>query len=398
MKRKLLAAALSIACGQALAAYPVSVVSSVPITSQVVPHLTTMQTTLAEILTTNTEIGSAITQASDKNTATLTEGFQAQRQADNFGRETERLEKARASFSVPDSICSESASGVAHQVHNTARATASSLASGSGISNSAIQKAVASAPVLPAQDDYRSAAIHANYCTSAEYAVYGGTALCQSVSSDMPGGDIQVQSLYDGAGAAGKEPELTFSDDQIDAGMAYMRNSAKHSPGRTLGKGEIKNETGWQYQGLLTQYKAIQSAAQQPQLSMIADSKPNSSTTTALKEALENASARSYFDDTASDLAKRNYQMSAREFESFEVGRRYANTDYQEDLQAMDGDNLMRELIRVQSLSNYLQLGIKNQLRESNIIAGQQLALAADREYRPQLQALMQEISGGVAK
>ncbi|HHR8116719.1 TPA: conjugal transfer protein TraW, partial [Klebsiella pneumoniae] len=79
-------------------------------------------------------------------------------------------------------------------------------------------------------------------------------------------------------------------------------------------------------------------------------------------------------------------------------GRRYANTDYQEDLQAMDGDNLMRELIRVQSLSNYLQLGIKNQLRESNIIAGQQLALAADREYRPQLQALMQEISGGVAK
>ncbi|HCI6346603.1 TPA: conjugal transfer protein, partial [Klebsiella pneumoniae] len=74
MKRKLLAAALSIACGQALAAYPVSVVSSVPITSQVVPHLTTMQTTLAEILTTNTEIGSAITQASDKNTATLTEG------------------------------------------------------------------------------------------------------------------------------------------------------------------------------------------------------------------------------------------------------------------------------------------------------------------------------------
>ncbi|MFW8423792.1 conjugal transfer protein TraW, partial [Klebsiella pneumoniae] len=76
-----------------------------------------------------------------------------------------------------------------------------------------------------------------------------------------------------------------------------------------------------------------------------------------------------------------------REFESFEVGRRYANTDYQEDLQAMDGDNLMRELIRVQSLSNYLQLGIKNQLRESNIIAGQQLALAAAREYRPQLQA-----------
>ncbi|WP_181944807.1 conjugal transfer protein TraW, partial [Klebsiella pneumoniae] len=111
MRLKILAATLTVMCGQAFAGYPVSVISSVPITSQVVPQLTTMQTTLAEILTTNTEIGSAITQASDKNTATLTEGFQAQRQADNFGRETERLEKARASFTVPDSICSESASG-----------------------------------------------------------------------------------------------------------------------------------------------------------------------------------------------------------------------------------------------------------------------------------------------
>ncbi|WP_061800079.1 conjugal transfer protein TraW [Serratia ficaria] len=398
MKRKLLTAAVILTASSPTFAYTVYVAGSAPITTQVVPALSTMQATLAEILTTNTQIGSAITQASDKNTATLTEGFQAQRKADIFGRETERLERARDSYSVPDSICSESASGVAHQVHNAARASASSLATGGGITDVAIQKAVASAPVLPAKDDYRSAAIHAKYCTAAEYEVYGGTALCQSASADMPGGDIQVQSLYDGAGSAGKAPDLTFSDDQIDAGMAYMRNSAKHSPGRTLGKGEIKNETGWQYQGLMTQYKAIQSAAQQPQLSMIGDSKPNSSTTTALKEALENPSAQAYFNDTASDLAKSNYQMSAREFESFEVGRRYANANYQEDLQEMNGDNLMRELIRVQSLSNYLQLGIKNQLRESNILAGQQLALAADREYRPQLQALMQEISGGVAK
>jgi hypothetical protein len=392
MKRTLLAATLAVVSGHALAGYPVSVLSSVPVTTQVVPALTSIETTLAEILTTNTEIGSAITQASDKNSAVVSEGFQAQRSADNFGRETDRLEKARDSFTVPDSICSESASGVAKQVSNTAAAAQSSLASGSGITNSAIKTAVSSVPLLPAQEDYRSAAIHAKYCTSEEYALYGGTELCESTSS-LPGGDTEIRSVLQGAGAVGKDPDLTFTDDQVDAAMAYLRNSTKHSVGRTLGKGEINTATGWRYQGLMTQYKAIQNAAMQPQLEMIADS-----TKTALAEALQNASAKSYYDDTASSEAQSTGEMSNREFESFEVGRRYANTDYETDLQAMDGDNLIRELIRVQSLSNWIQLGIKNEIRESNILAGQALSLNADRTYQPKMEGLMSQISAGVAK
>ncbi|WP_241647608.1 MULTISPECIES: conjugal transfer protein TraW [Rosenbergiella] len=396
MKLKLLTVSLLGVSTHAFA-YPVTVVASAPITGQVVPALTSIEATLGEILTTDTEIGSAITQASDKNTAVLSEGFQAQRQTDAFGRETDRLEKARASFSVPDSICSESASGVASQVGSSSAAMQSSLSSGSGISNSAIKTAVSSVPVLPAQEDYRSAAIHAKYCTSEEYAQYGGTELCQATSS-LPGGDTEVRSVLQGAGSVGKTPDLTFTDDQVDAAMAYLRNSSKHSVGRTLGKGEIKTASGWRYQGLMTQYKSIQNAAMQPQLEMIADSKPNSDTKEALAESLENASAKSYYNDTASAEAQSSGEMSNREFESFEVGRRYANTEYETDLQQMDGDNLMRELIRVQSLSNWIQLGVKNEIRESNIIAGQALALTADKTYGPKMESLMSQISGGVAK
>lgn len=32
-----------------------------------------------------------------------------------------------------------------------------------------------------------------------------------------------MRSLLDGAGAVGKAPDLTFNQDQIDAGMAYMK-------------------------------------------------------------------------------------------------------------------------------------------------------------------------------
>ncbi|KPY34711.1 TraW protein [Pseudomonas savastanoi pv. retacarpa] len=374
---------------------PVAVTGSVPIETQVMPAMAGLQATLAEILTTETQIGTAIVQASDKQVAVISEAARAQREADIFGRQTERLERAREQYSVADSICSESASGVAATVGKVSRAQTAVLASGAGVGSAVVQKTIASEPVASRQGGYRSAAMHAQYCTQSESAQYGGTDLCPQVSS-LPGGDIEMRSLIDGAGAVGKAPDLTFNQDQVDAGMAYMKNSARHDGGRAPGKGDIQSATGREYQGLMTQYKAIQSAATQPQLDIIAASQANPATQEALQEALQNPSAAEYFASTGSQQAQRTGVMSEREFEAFEVGRRYANTAYETDLQALSGDNLMRELVRVQSLGNWLQLGLKNDQRQANIIAGQQLALAADAKYVPQLQELGAKMSSGV--
>lgn len=379
----------------ALAVYPVTVVESLPITMQVVPAMTSIQSTLAEILKTDVQIGTAVQAAGDKQVAMISEAARAQREADIFGRQTERLERARDSYTVPDSICSESASGVAATVGRTSRAAASRLAGGQGISRSEVQKSVAAVPVGPRQGSYRSAAIHAGYCTAAEAALYGGTDLCPSVST-LPGGDIEVRSLLDGAGPVGKTPDLTFSQDQIDASMAYLKNSARHDGGRTPGKGDIQTATGREYQGLMTQYKAIQSAASQPQLELIAASQANPATRDALKESLQTPSAAWYFTATASKEAQRTGVISEREFEAFEVGRRYANTGYASDLQKLSGDNLLREQVRVQSLNSWLLLSLKNEQRLSNIIQGQLLSLAAEDHYAPQFQVLSGKMSSGV--
>ena len=399
MKRRytLTALAMSVLGGPQAFAYvqPTAEVSSVPITMQVMPAMVGLQATLAEILTTDMQIGTAIVQASDKQVAVITESARAQREADIFGRQTERLERAREQYTVADSICSESASGMAATVGKVSRSNSSTLATGSGVSSAVVRKTIASLPVAPRQGGYRSAAMHAAYCTESEAAQYGGTDLCPGVSS-LPGGDIEMRSLLDGAGAVGKAPDLTFNQDQIDAGMAYMKNSARHDGGRVPGKGEIQSATGREYQGLMTQYKAIQSAATQPQLDMIAASQANPATKDALQEALQSPSAAEFFSSTGSQEAQRTGVMSEREFEAFEVGRRYANTAYETDLQAMSGENLTRELVRVQSLGNWLQLGIKNDQRQANIIAGQQLALAADAKYVPQLQELGSKMSSGV--
>lgn len=396
LHHSLIAAAIALSCSPVYAVVPVTVDASIPITFEVMPALTTINATLAAILKTELQIGTAIVQVGDKQAAVATEVGRAQREADIFGRRTERLEKARDTYTVPDSICSESASGVAATVAKTSRASASRLGAGQGLRNAAVQQSIASQPVDPRQGGYRSAAMHASYCTSGEAAQYGGTDLCPAVSS-LPGGDTEMRSLVDGAGAVGKSPDLTFNQDQVDAAMAYMKNSARHDAGRTLGKGEIQSATGREYQGLLTQFKAIQSAASQPQLDMIAASQGNASTQQAISETLKSPSAAQYFANTASAEAQRTGQMSEREFEAFEVGRRYANTAYETDLQQMNGDNLLRELVRVQSLGNWLLLSNKIEQRQGNVIAGQQLALAAGDKYAPQLQVLDAKMNSGVS-
>lgn len=391
----LTALAVGLAFSLQAGAYPVEVTDSIPVKTQVMPALKAINATLGEILTTESEIGTAIVQANDKTVTAVTESAKAQRESEIFGRQTDRLELARQQFQVPDSICSESASGAATQVGQQSRASASRLSGGGGIQSAVVSKAVASLPVSAQQGGYRSAALHAAYCTAEEARIYGGTSVCPGVSS-LPGGDTELRSLQDGAGEVGKAPDLTFSQDQVDAAMAYMKNSVRHDVARTPGKGDIQSATGNEYQGLMTQYKSIQSAASQPQLDMIAASQANTATRAVLAETLESTSASAYFRNTASAEAQRTGEMSEREFEAFEVGRRYANTDYDTDLQAMSGDNLIRELVRTQSLGNWLQLGIKNELRTANIIAGQRLSLAADDKYGAQLQVLSSKMTSGV--
>lgn len=125
--------------------------SSVPMDTVVRPALGTMQTTLGEILSAETETGTAVVQNADKVTTAVTEAARTQREAENFNRQADRLEKARASYTVPDSICSESASGTAAQVSQATRATASKLAGGGGVSSAAVRETLASLPTTPRQ-------------------------------------------------------------------------------------------------------------------------------------------------------------------------------------------------------------------------------------------------------
>lgn len=340
-------------------------------------------------------LGSAVNQNGSKVANTVEAAARSQRENDVNMEMNRRVEDARQRYQVPDNICSESGSGGAVQVGAAAGAAKGGVRPGGGgtISNSAIAQAINSPPPAPEIDASRAAKIHAQYCDTDDYSAYGGARACPSVGS-MPGADKRIDSVLSGAGANGKTPDLTFSQTQTDVARMYTQNSIRRSIGPQLRKGEADTVAGAQYVGLMTQYNAIISAAADPQDQLIADSQPNPATKDLLSDALQAPSASAYYNQTASSQAKSTGMMSAREFEAFEAGRRYSNTAYQTDLQAMSGDNLMREQIRVASLNNWLLLGVKNELRKESLINGQMLASLARQEYGPILTDKYRSIGG----
>lgn len=296
-KRKtLLAALIAILSGTACRAhaYSVTVVASRPVEQQVVPRMEAIKGVLSDILSTQTATGTAINQNSEKLASVIAQNGQATRQQMIFSNETQRLEEARKSFTVPDSICSESASGIATESKSASASAASKLSKGGGVSNRNIRDRLASAATLPC----------GKLMMARPYTPVTVQKQNMHVLEEPPfvllwakyRGDSQVRSIYHGAGTADTPAALTWDQKQIDAATAYMKNTSRPSAGRALGKGEVNTQSGRTYVGLQNEYNGIIDSASNPQLTLIADSTPNESTRKALAETLQSDSAAAYFD------------------------------------------------------------------------------------------------------
>jgi len=352
-----------------------------------------MNTSVSQLLY---NIGTAINQNTSKVSSTIEAASRSEREFAVAQERNRRYEDARQRYAVPASICSESGSGGISEVGAAAGSTKGTIRprGGAVISNAAIAQAVNTPPVPQEIDSSRAARIHAQFCDADDFAAYGGARACPATSTTMPGADKRIDSLFIGAGPNGKTPDLTFSQAQIDASLMYVQNGIRRSIGPQLHKGEADTVAGAQYVGLLTQFNAIISAAADPLEQQIADSALNPTTRPLLQEALTSSAANSYFQQVASPQARATNTMSAREFEAFEVGRRYANTAYQADLQSTSGDNLTRELIRVTALNAWLLAQLKTEVRKGNVIEGLLLASTARQEYEPILSQRYRAVAG----
>ncbi|ENV52032.1 IncI1 plasmid conjugative transfer protein TraW [Acinetobacter junii CIP 107470 = MTCC 11364] len=391
---------------QAFAAYPVADYGSYPLLTAINASVNGVTASVnagfgglnANLQALFRELGSTVNANGDKIANVIDQTGQAQREQNIQQEKNRRIDGARDRLEVPNNICAESASGGSRSVSSTSGAAKGSMrpgaAGGGGISNSAVANAINTPAPAPEIDSARSANVHAQYCDSDDFAAYGGAKACPSVSGNMPGADKRIDSVLSGAGKDGKTPDSTFTQEQADAARMYTQNSVRRSIAPQLKKGQADTVAGAQYIGLMNQFNSIISAAADPQDQRIADSLPNPATKSLLAEALQAPSASTYYNLVASAEAKRSGMMSTREFEQFEVGRRYSNTEYQADLQAMSTDNLAREQIRVTALNTWLTLQLKDEMQRNNILQGQILASLARQEYTPILQQKYKTVTG----
>ncbi len=370
--------------------FDAAVLAAVNTVNASVAALNTSMTTLLN------NIGQAVNQNGQKVASTIEAAAKTDREFTVAHETSRRFEDARQRYDIPASICAESGSGSAIQVSEFARTAKSAIRAGGGgkIGSAGVGQAVNTPPVTQGIDAARAAKIHSKYCDYDDHAAYGGSQSCPSVATSMPGADKRLDSILIGAGPNGKAPDLTFTQEQTDAARMYVQNTIRRSIGPQLRKAEADTMAGTQYIGLMNQYNAIQSAAADPQEQRIADSQPNPVTKALLQDALMAASANAYFKLVASPQAKSTGIMSTHEFETFEVGRRYANLAYQSDLQNMSGDNLIREQVRVITLSNWLLLALKNEVQKGNMINGMALASGARKEFEPILGQKYRSIPG----
>jgi hypothetical protein len=380
--------------GGVWAAYPVTDATLISVVktgfNAVAMQLSAFQTNMATMLT---QIGSAINQNGSKVATTVEAAAKADREFQTEKSRQEKISDAKSKYQVANNICSESASGGASSVSSSSSAAKGALRPGGGnASNGDINSAINKPALTPTADAARSTKIHAQYCDSIDYASFGGSQACPSISSEMPGADKRIDTILSGAGKDGKEPELTFTQEQTDAGRMYIQNSVRRSISKDLTKAEANSAAGIQYLGLKNQMNASISAAADPQERVLAERQPLDESKALIAEAIQSPSAKSYFNETASKVAKSTGKMSKAEFLQFEVGRRYSNTEYQKDLQEMDSENLMREQIRVSSLTNWLLLELRNEIQTGNIVSGQQLASQIRGEYDPLLNNQYQAI------
>lgn len=354
-----------------------------------------MNTSVSQLLF---NLGIAVNQNGSKISAAIEANGKILRDFATEQARNSRMEEANRRYRVHDSICSDAGSAGASRVGSSSGATQTTMRPGGGAAttNPRIDQAINSPPPASEIDAARSAQIHVEFCDNDDYAAYGGSTACPQVSNNMPGADKRLDSVFFGAGPDGKDPDLTFTPEQTDVARMYTQNSVRRSISAQLTRGEAESTAGSQYIGMMNQYSSILSAAATPQDRVIARSQPNPVTKDLLNEIFVSPSAKAYFELIGSAEAKRTGMMSAREFEAFEVGRRYSNVEYQADLQEMSEDNLMREQIRVLSQANWLLLEMKNDIELNNVLLGQILASVAREEYQPLLTQKRREVTGSL--
>ncbi len=300
---------------------------------------------------------------------------------------------------------------VAALTNAQAQAAASYRRGGGGYrpADSDLDQRLNNATLTPAMAAAKSADIHAKtYCTDAEAGQLGllGSRACLR-QSQLPGADIQADSLYYGAkrkGAAFNGPSLSYSREQIDAALAYNSNATDPLPAQPLTAAQANTADGKLYHAMWLASKSRIDAADINKRDIIASRTPLLNGNVML-EALKSSNTSEDFGRASNQFyldSKDRYGfengVSPMALLDFDVERRYSNPAWVSQLAAASPAAVAREQAHMQALQLHLQM--KQVYQNERIIAllSDMVAASVRSEMEPRLQAQYSRLTSASRK
>jgi len=314
---------------------------------------------------------------------------EAERRDVNIAKNTEKAKAVMQVQPSPDACGSRTIANYSESMRQAAIA----VTRGMGAS--------ASARAKHAQDSETQAAsvltLHKEkYCDGAvDPACRGARAADNGRGEQMKNADAQASSLLSGAGDYNRSENLTYTDEQKKAALAYIDNTtdATDQP-KKLSEREAETDSGRSYEGLRLVYESRISMARQSLFAILGSRLPVQNSGEILSRMQETATggvggSGAWMQERLASLKKGSVRQNISQMEllKLDIDRRYSNPDWYAAIGKASDSSLLREMVLMQATFLNMEYMKLRDREVSAAIAAQQAMESIRAEIKPRLLA-----------
>jgi len=231
---------------------------------------------------------------------------------------------------------------------------------------------------------YASGKVRAQSCT------WAGTT--PSVSTGLPDADIRASTIFDGAQTTADQGKvsLSFSEKQLAAATAYVRNLSAPVQLRDLAKIEAQTDEGRRYLALRDSYQARVDLAMRPTEEWISNRTKYAATIPILKAMQEGGGAAArylaqHLPEAAPDWQTKG--ISLHHLQYIDAARRYDNPEWIKEIGAADEVTLQREQLLLSAQMASLMSKNLMETQKANALLGAVYQASLNKDFMPELAA-----------
>jgi len=207
----------------------------------------------------------------------------------------------------------------------------------------------------------------------------------------FPNADVRADTLFDGAQTAADTGKISqvFSQAQIAAATAYLRNISNPIALRELTTAESKTDEGKKYFALRDAHAARLDLATRPAIEWLNNKTKYKATIPVLQAMIDGQGAAAKYLQTQLPIVAPDWKsegISIHQLMAFEAARRYQNAEWIKEIaQTSDPLTLQREQLMVSALTVDLATKQLLETQKSNMMLGAIYQASLNKDFMPEV-------------